>query len=104
MIKLLEENLELMVREGEVDLVQGMLADCESEYSELMERETGDAYTCKLSVVEDRFLTNDNGARCGGVLLLARNRRIVCSNTLEDRLNLVFEQELPKLRHGLFPK
>ena len=91
MVRLLEEEVELMVRENEVDLVQGMAADCEQEFSDLMMRETGEEYNCKLSVVDDRFLTNENGALCGGVLLLARNRRIVCSNTLEDRLNLVFE-------------
>ena len=104
MIKLLEEEVELMVRESEVDLVEGMVDDCESTFSELMERETGNEYSCKLTVVSDRFLTNENGALCGGVILMAKNRRIVCSNTLEDRLNLVFEQELPLLRAGLFPK
>lgn len=104
MIKLIEEELELMVRENEVDLVRDMAAECEQEYSELMMRETGDEYSCTLTVVEDRFLTNENGALCGGVILMAHKRRIVCSNTLEDRLGLVFEGELPLLRKGLFPR
>ena len=104
MIKLLEENVELMVRENEVDLVKGMVDECESEFSDYMKSETGDDYTTKLEVREDHFLDNNNGARCGGIILFAHNRRIVCSNTLEDRLNLVFEQELPRLRNGLFPK
>lgn len=93
-----------MVRESEVNLVRSMARDCEQTYSDLMERETGDEYNCNLTVVDDKFLTNENGALCGGVILMAKNRRIVCSNTLEDRLNLVFEQELPMLRGGLFPK
>ena len=69
-----------------------------------MLKETGDEYTTELSVIDDKFLTNSNGALCGGVILLAHGRRIVCSNTLEDRLGLIFEQELPHLRKGLFPK
>ena len=86
MIKLLEDNLELMVREDEVDLVNGMLDECQDEYSELMKRETTRDYATVLTVREDRFLNAENGGRCGGVILYALNRRIVCSNTLEDRL------------------
>ena len=104
MIKLLEDEIELMCREEEVDYINSIKRECENEYSDFMKKETGDDYNCKLSVIEDIHLTNANGARCGGVILLAHKRRIVCSNTLEDRLNLVFEQELPRLRNGLFPK
>ena len=80
-----------MVRENEVDLVRDMFDECEERYSSILKEETGDDYVCKLSIIDDKFLTNSNGALCGGVILLAHNRRIVCSNTLEDRLNLVFE-------------
>ena len=66
--------------------------------------ETGREYNCKLTVFEDKFLTQDEGGLCGGVVLYAHQGRIVCPNTLEDRLGLVFEQELPQLRKGLFPK
>ena len=104
MIKLLEEEVEIKVREEEVSLVQDMLDDCQSQYSEIMLRETQREYKTTLTVIEDKFLTNDDGGRCGGVVLYAHKRRIVCQNTLEDRLNLVFEQELPQLRKGLFPK
>lgn len=91
MIKLLEDNLELRVREDEVELVQGILSECEEEYTEIMKRETTRDYSCSLTVIEDSFLTIENGGRCGGVILYAHNRRIVCSNTLEDRLNQIFE-------------
>jgi len=33
MIKLLEEELELKVREGEVELVEGMLEECQEKFS-----------------------------------------------------------------------
>ena len=68
-----------------------------------MKRETTRDYACTLTVREDAFLTLENGGRCGGVVLFANNRRIVCSNTLEDRLNQLFECALPQIRKGLFP-
>lgn len=104
MIKLLEPELELKVRDGEVDLVEGMLEDCQSKFSELMQEQTGQPFETKLSVIQDKFLTVEEGGSCGGVILYALNRRIVCPNTLEDRLNLTFEQELPKIRKLLFPR
>ena len=103
MIKLLEENLELMVREDEVSLVEAMLDECSQEFTDIMKRETTRDYSCSLTVIQDKFLTIENGGRCGGVILFAHGRRIVCSNTLEDRLNQMFEAELPKIRKGLFP-
>ena len=69
-----------------------------------MKRETTRDYACSLTIREDRFLNMENGGRCGGVVIFAHDRRIVCSNTLEDRLNQIFEIELPTIRKGLFPK
>ena len=104
MIKLLEDNLELRVRENEVNLVNGLLSECESEYTRIMKEETTRDYACSLSIMEDTFLDLDCGGRCGGVILYAHNRRIVCSNTLEDRQNQIFEAQLPVIRQGLFPR
>ena len=104
MVKLLEDNIELKVREDEIDLVKSIIDECEEEYTDLMKRETTRDYACSLTVIEDSFLTMENGGRCGGVVLYALNRRIVCSNTLEDRLNQLFEIALPQIRNGLFPK
>jgi len=69
-----------------------------------MESETGEPFETKLSVIQDKFLGPEEGGACGGVILYAKNRRIVCPNTLEDRLALTFEQELPKIRSLLFPR
>ena len=103
MIKLIEEKLVLKVREEDVDLVTEMLPECEAEYSEIMHRATGrDEYQTKLEILEGKFLTEEEGGSCGGVILYAHNFRIVCSNTLEERLSLSFEMELPKIRSVLF--
>ena len=53
MIKLLEETVELKVREDEVDLVKGMVSDCEAKYSEIMMEETKREYSTTLVVLDD---------------------------------------------------
>ena len=104
MIKLLDDHVELKVRENEVELTKVLIDECEAEFTEIMKRETTRDYATTLSVIEDSFLTTENGGRCGGVILYTHNRRIVCSNTLEDRLGQIFESELPAIRQGLFPR
>ena len=104
MIKLMEDEIELQVREDEVPLASGLLRECQEEYAQIMLQETKRNYSCTLAVREDKYLTKEQGGECGGVILYAHNRRIVCSNTLEDRLMQMFEAELPFIRQGLFPK
>ena len=72
-------------------MVKGMLSECEKLYAQTMEAETGREYSCKLNVADDVHLLDREGGQCGGVILLAHERRIVVPNTLEDRMNLVFE-------------
>ena len=39
----------------------------------------------------------------GGILMHARSGRIVCSNTLDERLQLVYQEAIPQIREQLFP-
>lgn len=104
MIKLLEENVELLCRNrGEEEMVKGMLKECQKEYSELMKEKTGRDYATKLSVIPDKYMSEDQGSEVGGIILLAHERRIVVANSLQDRLHLCFEQQLPQIRRQLFP-
>jgi vacuolar-type H+-ATPase subunit E/Vma4 len=59
-------------------------------------------FNSKLTIIPDIFLTERENGMCGGVILLAENRKIVVANTLEDRLALCFEKELPTVRKMLF--
>jgi len=53
MIKLLDDEVELQVREDEVDLVKSLLSECEQEYHDILLRETTREYNCTLTVIED---------------------------------------------------
>ena len=39
----------------------------------------------------------------GGIKLHARKGRIVCSNTVDDRLGLCYQETTPQIRRLLFP-
>ena len=39
----------------------------------------------------------------GGVRLTACNGRLVCDNTLDTRLKLIYEEQMPLVRGMLFP-
>lgn len=68
-----------------------------------MAREVQDSeYETELIIREDAFLTEEEGSEYGGVIMFAHSRRIVVANTLLDRVNLVFEQQLPMIRELLF--
>lgn len=103
MIKMLEEEIELLVKEGDQDFISEMLEECQAKYSQILQDATGREYNCKLSIIEERFMTKEQGADAGGIILCAHGRRITVQNTLADRLTLLFDNELPTIRRVLFP-
>ena len=56
MIKLMENKVKLIVREGDKKMVSGMFKECEKEYVEIMKRETGRDYSTTLSFYEGKVL------------------------------------------------
>eukprot|EP01027_Heterolobosea_sp_BB2_P025547 GEZU01039211.1.p1 GENE.GEZU01039211.1~~GEZU01039211.1.p1 ORF type:complete len:229 (+),score=100.36 GEZU01039211.1:118-804(+) len=93
MLKLMEPNVNVYVRAVDKSLMQSVLKDCEKEYKQ----KTGKDCTLKIS---DTHLAANSA---GGVTLGALEDRILCENTLERRLALCFEQQLPTIRRILFP-
>ena len=57
----------------------------------------------KLTVSEYK-LEEKNLTIIGGVFLRTNDGVIVCDNTLDSRVRLLFEQLLPTIRNTLFPK
>ena len=87
-------------------MVKSLTDEIEEEYAKVMSAETGDdKYTCTVEVLEDEFIKPESrSGKCGGVILSSKNRTIVCSNTLDERLHLCYEEYLPVLRKMLFHK
>jgi vacuolar-type H+-ATPase subunit E/Vma4 len=62
---------------------------------------------CKV-ILDDKHLPefddNEGADSCmGGIILHCKKGRIVCSNTLDDRLTLVYQEGIPEIRRLLFP-
>lgn len=63
---------------------------------------------CEVTIDDQRFLPEFNSSdptnSClGGFIMYARKNRIVCSQTLDDRLSMTFQQSIPEMRASLFP-
>jgi V-type H+-transporting ATPase subunit E len=100
MVKLLEKECFVKVRNDDLDYMKSILKDCENEFSKLMKKETKRDYVCKLTLIEDDFIEDE----CGGVVMMNRDQKIIINNGLKDRLMLTKEHHLPEIKHMLFPK
>ena len=106
MIKLLEKELLIKCRREDINLLKQLIPECEREFVEIMQREasnSGVEYKTKLTLVEGEFLSGE-AAEAGGMVLTSLDKRIVCNNTLQSRLDLCFEEFLPNIRKMLFPQ
>ena len=100
MVKLLEKECYVKVRNADVKYMNSILNQCEKEFANLMKKETRRDYSCKLNLIEDEFIEDD----CGGIIMMNKDKKIIINNGLKDRLFLTKEHHLPEIKHMLFPK
>lgn len=103
LIKIEENEVTVFCRGEDVGTVQGILPAAIKEYIDIMKRESGVTLTPKVSLNTDRAKDLTEGSY-GGVLLTALNGKIKCDNTMNSRLQLVYEELLPSIRAILFPE
>ena len=86
-------------RKSDFTHVQNVMEQAGDEYKKLLKKEVqlfkDKDVPLKMILDKDRFLPefddNEGAESClGGVVLHAKKGRIVCSNTLDDRLGLVY--------------
>ena len=105
MIKLLEPELLVKCRKEDYELVKSLIPECETEFFELMAKEAAEGeYKTHLKLLDNEFMTPEEGGECGGIIMCTTNRKIVCTNTLKSRLDLCFEELRPHNRKLWFPK
>ena len=100
MVKLLEKECYVKVRQVDINYVKSVIKECESEFSKIMKKETKRDYECKLNILEDEFIDDEYG----GVILMNKDKKIIINNGLKDRLLLTKEHHLPEIKRMLFPK
>ena len=115
LIKLMEAEVTIVCRKSDLKLVQSVLVEATSLYKSIMRDQVkmlgGQEPPCELKIDENNWLPeyseSEGGkaeASCvGGVRLHARAGRIVCSNTLDERLELCYQEAIPQIRKLLFP-
>jgi len=108
LIKIDDSVVEAHCRESDVKILESVLPAAVKDYQAIMKKECGTTVDPKVTVNQSNFLApapsgGDNlKSCCGGIVLTALNGRVVCSNTLDARLDLVFEETKPDIRKQLF--
>lgn len=105
LLRLKEPSMLLRCREADYELVDFILPEAKEEYAE-----KANVHSPEILVDTDVFLppapSDDQEAHgrfcAGGVVLASRDGKIVCENTLDARLDLVFRKKLPEIRKMLF--
>jgi V-type H+-transporting ATPase subunit E len=102
-----EEHITVQCRKEDEGLVKPMLSEALEAYTGLIEKATGVRPNVKLTMGAENLPAGPQQGRqgascCGGVVLSAKGGKIVCRNTLDNRLEHAFYNLEPQLRGLLF--
>uniref|UniRef100_A0A2P2KXG7 V-type proton ATPase subunit E n=1 Tax=Rhizophora mucronata TaxID=61149 RepID=A0A2P2KXG7_RHIMU len=104
LLRLKEPAVLLRCRREDHHLVESVLDSAKEEYAEKVK-----VHPPEIIVDHHVYLPpapshyNAHGPFCsGGVVLASRDGKIVCENTLDARLDVVFRKKLPEIRKWLF--
>tara|TARA_B110000971_G_C19992236_1_gene492497 strand:+ start:730 stop:1176 length:447 start_codon:yes stop_codon:yes gene_type:complete len=101
LIKIEESDVELYCRSEDLATVKKVVGAAVTEYKQIMKTASGIDVEANVTLNEskEKALSASTG---GGVTMTAKEGRIVCENTMEARLKLVYEELLPSIRAILF--
>lgn len=102
LIKIEEEEVNILCREADIPVCEKVLAAAAAEYVEAIKSATGQVVTPKLKINKDPKKVLPDHKCSGGVCLTACNGRIVCDNTLDARIDLAYYELLPQIRTNLW--
>ncbi|CBI34442.3 hypothetical protein AAG906_033959 [Vitis piasezkii] len=104
LLRLKEPAVLLRCRKDDLHLVESILDSAKDEYAG-----KANVYPPEIIVDHQVYLPpapshhHAHGPFCsGGVVLASRDGKIVCENTLDARLDVVFRKKLPEIRKWLF--
>jgi len=105
LVKLQESQVSLRCRREDDAMVKAVLPSAIEEFQRKAGKE------CKVTIDTAHYLpaapTGNEEAHtrtcCGGVVLSAQEGKILCDNTLDQRLALVFDAKIPDIRRLVFP-
>ncbi|XP_023528922.1 V-type proton ATPase subunit E-like [Cucurbita pepo subsp. pepo] len=103
LLRLKEPAVLLRCRESDVHLVEAVLRSAAVEYAEKVKVHEPEIIVDHVHLPPGPSHHHHHGLFCsGGVVLASRDGKIVCENTLDARLDVVFRKKLPEIRKSLF--
>ena len=99
----MEQDVQIRCMKKDIALVESIKDECVSDFEKLIKQECARDLKVRVIIDTNNMLDEKNNNSIGGVVLTCHSGKIVCSNTLENRLNLAFQESLPDIRSGLFP-
>ncbi|CAN4075905.1 unnamed protein product [Withania somnifera] len=103
LLRLKEPCVLLRCRKHDVHLVEHVLDAVKEEYAEKANVHQPEIIIDDIHLPPAPSDDNMHGPSCsGGVVLASRDGKIVCENTLDARLEVVFRKKLPEIRKCLF--
>ena len=99
----MEKTIYVETRKEHAALVKEVFPKCEREFKQIIKRETGKDMDVTLEISE-YSLEERNKNIIGGVFLRNSDGRIVCDNSFDARIGLIFEHLLPAIRSMLFSR
>ncbi|XP_009625675.1 V-type proton ATPase subunit E-like [Nicotiana tomentosiformis] len=103
LLRLKEPSVLLRCRKDDVHLVEDVLDAAKEEYAEKAMVHSPEIIVDNIHLPPAPSHHNAHGTSCsGGVVLASRDGKIVCENTLDARLEVVFRKKLPEIRKCLF--
>ncbi|WMV57339.1 hypothetical protein MTR67_050724 [Solanum verrucosum] len=98
LLRLKEPSVLLRCRKDDVNLVEDVLDAVKEEYAEKAMVHTPEIIIDHIHLPPAPSHHNAHGPSCsGGVVLASRDGKIVCENTLDARLEVVFRKKLPEV-------
>lgn len=108
LMMVMEGHVFVRARKVDEKVVRAQIQSALELFQEVMRKETGVIPNCKVEFDDKEYLPPppspgyEGLTSYGGVILHANNEQIICRNTLEARLDLVFNEQSPNIRGLLF--
>ncbi|KAK9986333.1 hypothetical protein SO802_031284 [Lithocarpus litseifolius] len=102
LLRLQEPTVLLRCREVDRKLVESVLDEAKREYADKAKVHTPKVTVDKVFLPPPPSTADSHESSCsGGVVLASQDGKIVCENTLDARLDVIFKQKLPEIRKRL---
>ena len=109
----MEGQIFVRCRKEDVALIEEIKDEAIEHYKNMVITEvvrfkgrSADEIPCNI-IIDEKYLesieTNEATGSLGGFKLFAKKGRIVCSQTIDDRIDLCFQAAIPAIRYMLFP-